>query len=119
MGGWCRNRNPDSAKATYSEFLQQVQSGQVGSAIVMASDSNTDHVSYRLKNGSELQTVVPAGYREVLDAMQENKVNIEIRDANSQWLRILLNATPFLLLLGFWVFMMRRMRSDQANRAAK
>jgi ATP-dependent Zn protease len=41
-------------------------------------------------------------------------VNIEIRDASSQWIRVLANASPFLLLLGFWFFMMNRMKSTHA-----
>src|ERR1700735_4085763 len=75
------HNNPGSMKTTYSEFLQQVQSGQVNSAVIVAANTGTDEVIYRLKNGSELKTVVPSGYREVLDAMEQNKVNIEIRDA--------------------------------------
>jgi cell division protease FtsH len=113
---WAVMRNQhNSANATYSEFLQQVQSGQVNSAIVVATNTGTDRVTYRLKNGSELQTIVPSRYRELLDAMQQNKVKIEIRDASTQWLRVLANSSPFLLLPGFWFYAMRRL----SNRVAK
>jgi cell division protease FtsH len=114
---WAVMRNQhSSANANYSDLLQQVQSGQVSSAIIVAGHTVTDRVTYRLKNGNELQTVVPSRYRELLDTLQQNKVNIEIReDAPSQWLRILANSSPFLLLLGFWFYAMRRL----SNRVAK
>jgi cell division protease FtsH len=100
---------PDAAKTTYSQFLQQVQSGQVNKAIIVADHTGANPVTYSLKDGSQARTVVPSDYRAALEAMQQKMVNIEIRDASSQWIRILVNASPFLVLLGFWVFMMNRM----------
>jgi cell division protease FtsH len=100
---------PNSAKATYSQFLQQVQSGQVSKAIIIADHSGANPVTYNLKDGTEAHTVVPSNYQGVLEALQQKMVNIEIRDASRQWVRMLANASPFLVLLGFWVFMMRRM----------
>ena len=107
---WAVVRNkPNPAKATYSQFLEQVQSGQVNNAVILATRTGTNEITYRLKDGSEARTVVPSDYRNVLEALQQKMVNIEIRDASSQWLQMLLNASPFLVLLGFWFFMMRRM----------
>ena len=87
----------------------------MNSAVIVAANTGTDQVTYRLKNGTELQTVIPAAFHNVLDAMQQNKVDIEIRDASTQWLRVLANSAPFLLLLGFWFYAMRHL----SNRAAK
>jgi cell division protease FtsH len=106
--------NPNSAKATYSQFLQQVESGQVSKAIIVADHSGANPVTYSLKDGSQARTVVPSDYRAALEAMQQKMVNIEIRDASSQWIRVLLNASPFLVLLAFWVFMMNRMSNGRA-----
>ncbi len=99
------------AKATYSQFLQQVQSGQVSSATIVADHTGTNPATYSLKDGSQARSVLPWDYRNALGAMQQKMVNIEIQDASSQWARVLANATPFLLLLGFWVFTMNRMKS--------
>lgn len=105
----------NSPKTTYSQFLQQVQSGQVDNAVVVIAHSGVNRVNYSLKDGSRAATVVPSDYRDVLQTMQQKMVDIEIRDASSAWLRVLANATPFFVLLGFWVFMMRRL----PGRAAK
>jgi len=100
---------PNPAEATYSQFLQQVQSGQVNKAIIVADHTGANPVTYSLKDGSQASTVVPSDYRAALEVMQQKMVNIEIRDASQQWMRILVNAFPFLVLLGFWFFMMRRL----------
>jgi cell division protease FtsH len=106
---------PNTMKATYSQFLQQVESGQVSSAMIVASHTGPSQVNYGLRNGNKVQTVVPSDYRGVLEALQRKMVNIEIRDASSEWLRMLANATPFLVLLGLWFFMMRRLPGRDAK----
>jgi len=111
---WTVIRNPPNpVKATYTQFLQQVQSGEVTSATIVASNSGANQIAYSVKDGRQARTVVPTDYRSVLEAMQEKMVNIEIRDASSQWLGM--NAFPFLALLGFWVFMMSRLPGRDAK----
>ena len=99
-------------KATYSEFLQQVQAGEVSKATIAVAATGANPVTYRLKSGSEWLTIIPKNYQDALAEMQNKLVNIEIRDAQSQRTRFLVNATPFFLLLGFWVVMMIWMRKN-------
>jgi cell division protease FtsH len=102
-------------KATYSEFLQQVQTGQVTKAVIVTGESGPNPITYNLKDGTRESTVLPADYRDVLATLQQKMVNVEIRDAASQWLHMLPNAMPFFILLAFWLFMMRRMRQHGAR----
>jgi cell division protease FtsH len=112
---WAVSQNkPNLTKATYSQFLQQVQAGQVSKATIEAEQTGANPVTYSLKDGGQARSVLPGDYRNALEAMQQKMVNIEIRDASSQWIRVLANASPFLLLLGFWFFMMNRMKSTHA-----
>jgi ATP-dependent Zn protease len=99
-------------KATYSEFLRQIQAGEVSKATIAVAETGANPVTYRLKSGSEWLTIIPRNYQDALAAMQNKLVNVEIRDAQSQRVRILANASPFLLLLGFWVVMMIWMRKN-------
>jgi cell division protease FtsH len=98
-----------SAKTTYSEFLQQVQSGQVRSATIVAGDEGSSDVTYNLKDGTRVHSVLPSDYRDALEAMRQKTVNVEIENAASQWLRRGANLIPVLLLAAFWFFMMRRL----------
>jgi ATP-dependent Zn protease len=93
---------------TYSEFLERVQTGQIAGVTVMGGNSGAVEALCRLKDGNTVRTVLPRNYRDALIAMQEKLVDIEIRDASSGSLRLLLNATPFFLLVGVWVFLMIR-----------
>src|SRR5579864_9213871 len=97
-------------KATYTEFLQQVQGGEVSRATIAVAETGANPVTYRLKSGSEWLTIVPRNYQDALAAMQNKLVNIEIRNAQSPRTRFLVNSTPFFLLLGIWVVMMIWMR---------
>lgn len=95
-------------KLTYSQFLGQVRAGQVASVIVIASNSGAAQASCRFKDGNTVRTVLPSDYRDAMMAMQDKLVNIEIQDSSSGPLRFLINATPFFLLLGVWIFFMLR-----------
>ena len=93
---------------SYSRFLEEVQAGQVASVILIGSNSGAVQATCRLKEGVSARTVLPSDYRDALAAMLDQRVNVEIRDSSSDPLRLLMNATPFLLLLGVWVFLMIR-----------
>ncbi len=98
-------------RTTYSEFLQQVQAGDVAKATIGVAEAGANPVTYSLKSGARMQTIVPRDYKDALAAMQTKLVNVEIRDASWQRWSTLANATPFLLLLGFWAFMVRQLKN--------
>jgi ATP-dependent Zn protease len=93
---------------TYSQFLEQVHSGQVASVIVIGSNSGAVEATCRLKDGKTVRTVLPSDYRDALVAMQNKLVSIEIRDSFSGPFPLLIKATPFLLVLGIWIYLMIR-----------
>jgi ATP-dependent Zn protease len=97
-------------RMTYSEFLRQVQSGEVAKATISVAQTGANPVMYILKNGARMQTIVPRDYNDALATMQSKLVNIEIRDSASQRWLALENSIPFFLLLGFWFFMMWQLK---------
>ena len=96
-------------KATYSQFLAQVQSGEVLKATISNAHAGANPVDYSLKDGTRLESVLPSDYNSALDAMQQKLVNIEIIDG-PQWPRFIAKSAPFLILLGFWFFVYGRMK---------
>jgi ATP-dependent Zn protease len=109
---WVVVRNtPNQPKATYTQFLEQVQTGAVKSAVILAARAGANQVTYSLMDGGERRTMVPLDYGQTLALMQEKMVNIEIRDASFEGLSVLANSAPFLVLLGFWFFMLGRLKS--------
>lgn len=93
---------------TYSQFLEQVRAGQVASVIVIGSNSGAIRATCRLKDGNTVRTVLPSDYRDAMVEMQDKVVNVEIRQSSSGPLQLFINATPFLLLLGVWIFLLIR-----------
>ena len=102
--------------ATYSQFLREVEQGKVDTVTIAPGNSGANPAMYRTKDGNTARTVLPSDYRDAIAAMQESSVNIEIKDTSTGPLRLLANAIPFLILLGFWLFMMGKLRSG--NRTA-
>lgn len=109
---WMARDSADrSPKATYSKFLQQVRQGNVSTVTITPGDSGANPATYRAKDGNPGRTVMPSDYRDAIAAMEAGSVDIEIKESSTALFRPLLNAIPFLFLLGFWLFMMGKLRS--------
>lgn len=106
-----RQQHGRTNPTTYTRFLQQIDSGEVSRATIAASHSGADRVTYQLKNGGRADTIVPSDDRNLLDALKQKMVDVEIQDGSTQLPRVLVNSSPFLLLLAFWFFAMSRMQS--------
>ena len=93
----------------YSEFYKEVKAGNVESVTI----SNGNQVTGILKgSGDTLRTVLPYDYPGIIDVLQDSGVVIEVRESSTPtWLSFLINASPFILLFGFWIFMMRQMQA--------
>src|SRR5258708_7082932 len=91
-------RQPSLNTLTYSRFLESVRTGQVAAVVVLGSNTGAIEAVCTLKNGNDARTILPADYRDAMTAMQDQRVDIEIRDSSSGSLRLFANATPFLLL---------------------
>jgi cell division protease FtsH len=99
---------PKPAQLTYSDFYEKVKAGQVKSVVV----SNAIEVEGELRSGDPLQTTLPPDYPPIIDAMQEAGVKVTFKaSATPAWLSFLINASPFILLIVFWIFMMRQMQA--------
>ena len=94
---------------SFTEFMTQVEQDNV-SEITLYS-SNEVRGQFR-KDNSRLKTVVPNNYPDLIGILREKGVIITVKESStSSWVAILVNAAPFLLLIGFWIFMMRQMQT--------
>jgi cell division protease FtsH len=93
---------------SFSQFMDAVEAGKVKQVSIAGSEVRG---TYRDEpNG--LRTLVPLNYPDLYKALRDKGVNVEIKDSgSSNWVSILVNAIPFILLLAFWIFMMRQMQS--------
>jgi cell division protease FtsH len=92
----------------FSQFLDKVQQDQVDEVSITGTDVHGVYKNHQLG----FHTYIPANYPELITMLRQKGVQIGYKDANaSNWVGILLNASPFIVLLAFWIFMMRQMQS--------
>jgi cell division protease FtsH len=104
-----RTGNHRSDRAlNFSEFLSDVELGNVREVTI-----NGNEVKGEFMNGqSSFHTIVPSNYPKLFDLLEDKKVQTTISDPSSSgWISILVQSSPFILLIGFWIFMMRQMQS--------
>jgi len=100
-------RGPNEAQLTFSQFMTQVEKGSVRKVTISGHDVKGDY-----NDGSKLVTKVPLNYPDLYKQLRDKNVDVDIREASSgNLVSILINAVPFVLLLAFWIFMMRQMQS--------
>jgi len=94
-------------QVTFSRFLKDVEDTKVESVVITGSEVRG---TYKDKTG--LRTLIPANYPDVYTLLRQKGVDVDIKESNSgNWISLVVNAVPFVLLLAFWVFMMRQMQS--------
>ena len=101
-------KGPKEENISFTQFLDKVKSGEVKEVTIADRDA---HGSYQNPQFG-FHTQVPLNYPAMIDLMRDKNVNVIWKDTSTgNWLTILLNASPFIVLLAFWIFMMRQMQS--------
>jgi cell division protease FtsH len=92
---------------TVSEFLTQAGEGRIKDVVITGNDVRGTYL-----DGSVFHTLIPVNYSQVYDVLREKGIKFDYKEASSgNWINILVNASPIILLLVFWIFMMRQMQS--------
>jgi cell division protease FtsH len=100
-------RGSADAQLTFSQFMTSVEQGKVKKVTISGHD-----VKGQYNDGQGLVTKIPLNYPDLYKGLREKNVDVDIREASSgNLVSILINAIPFVLLLAFWIFMMRQMQS--------
>src|SRR4028118_993213 len=95
------------AQLTFTQFMDKVEQGQVKAVQISG-----NQVKGQYTDNSKLVTMIPMNYPDLYKHLRDKNVDVDIREASSgNLVSILINAIPFVLLLAFWIFMMRQMQS--------
>jgi len=94
---------------SYSEFRMEVQAKNFEKITI----TNRNLASGKLKsNGIQIKTTLPSDYPGIIEEIEESGAEIVVEQSSTPaWLQFLINASPFILLFGFWIFMMRQMQA--------
>ena len=100
---------PGPDTVLFTDFLEKVNSGQVQS-VVMSGNQITGKETGAA--GKEFRTYAPPQYERLGNILQERGVRMEAKpEATSPWTALLYSWAPILLMIGFWIFIMRQMQS--------
>ena len=110
------DRNSASEEYNYSDFMQQVQTGQVSEVTISGRE-----IKGSLKSGQTFMTYSPETDNSALvGELLNSKVKIASKPPEKQSFlaQIFIHWFPFLLLIGVWIFFMRQMQGGGGGRGA-
>ena len=102
-------RDASVEEKDFTTFYQDMTAKKIKSVKIVGEDMEGEDT-----NGKKFKTVVPAdsGYN-LAKELQQNNVQVKLeKSSNSSLMYVFLSSwLPFILLIGFWIFLMRQMQS--------
>lgn len=102
---------PRSPEISYSEFLTQIEVGNVQKVTISKIQVNGQY-----RDGGSFRVTAPASQDGMLKTLHDKNVEIWFKDAPeggpAAWL---LNLAPLILLAALWFFMIRQMKLRQSR----
>jgi cell division protease FtsH len=91
----------------FSEFMQMVDTGQVGTVTLIGNE-----VQGITKTNESFRTYAPPQFEGLGNKLYDKGVAITSKEPSaSPWASLLYSWAPILLMIGFWIFLMRQMQS--------
>lgn len=108
-----KDLNAPSA-VSYSEFVKDVESGQLNQVTIMGND-----LSGVLKSGTAIKTYMPWNDETLLALLLKNNVNVVAKPPEQRGflMSLLINSLPILLLVIIWIFLFRQMSGGKGGGA--
>jgi cell division protease FtsH len=102
-------RDANVEERDFTTFYQDMTAKKIKSVKIAGEEMEGEDV-----NGKKFKTVIPAdaGYN-LAKELQQNAVQVKLeKSSNSSLMYVFLSSwLPFILLIGFWIFLMRQMQS--------
>jgi cell division protease FtsH len=99
----------DKPKTSFSQFLAQIDDGQVKNATLKTKDNT---VNVTLVDGQKYEVGYDPDYgNELINRLQAKDVKFDVEGKKSSgWLSLLTYVLPFLIFIGFWIFLMNQVQ---------
>ncbi|HEX8766478.1 MAG TPA: ATP-dependent metallopeptidase FtsH/Yme1/Tma family protein, partial [Candidatus Acidoferrum sp.] len=100
---------------SYSDFMAKVDAGGIKEATLYLGQNSYELWGRDVRSGRGFRTTV---FKEAspgaIEKLREEGVQVKVKEAHSSdWGLLLLNGLPLLLLVGFCLFLMRRMQGNK------
>jgi cell division protease FtsH len=103
-------RRDSGEKLTYSQLIQETKNGNVSEVTF---SPNRQSITAVLDSGQKVKVNYPSPQSQVAyqKVLEENNVKFDSKGiGTSAWWALLTGFLPFLLLIGFWIFLMNQMQ---------
>ncbi len=106
-----------SQDVVYSQFVQDVENDRIKKVDIA---SNERSISFERADGSAGTTTAPVRDKDLINDLIQHKVEIKQAppDSGISFWSLVLNFLPVLLIIGFWLFMMRQMQGGGGGKGA-
>lgn len=110
--------NKDSGrttKLTYSEFIAKVKDKKIATAFISGNIITGKMVQMEGSREKLYKTSFPVNTPKLVETLEKNEVSIEAEELNrNEWLGIILSWLPFIVLIFFWVAIMKQQSGGKA-----
>ncbi len=91
----------------FSKFIEHLDKGEVAKVTIVG-----NHVNGEMKQGTKFRTYAPPQYEGLGNKLIERNVEVGGDDpAASPWASLIYAWAPLIIMIGFWIFIMRQMQS--------
>jgi len=116
------SKTPQAQTVPYSEFISDIKNEEMQSVIIKMQDTSPSGVIGVLKNGQSIQANTPGDVNLLITLLTDKNITFSVQRSNSTFWSIFWSIVPWVLIIGFWWFIMQRMMQGAgggANQAFK
>src|ERR1700680_3921266 len=98
---------------SYSEFMAEVDRGNVKEVELFLSPTSYEVEGEKREPAEKFRvTIFKESAPDLVKTLRDKQVLINVKEVNrADWVSVLFSAAPVLLLVAFWIFMMRQMQA--------
>ncbi len=100
---------PQIKTIPYSEFVQDIENGQMQSITIKSTDGKSELVLGDLKDGTRVKAYTLSDISDLEKAAKDKKVSFSVSPSSSTFWAIFWNIVPWILIIGVWWFLMQKM----------
>lgn len=103
------SKTPQAQTVPYSEFISDIQNEEMQSVIIKMQDTSPSEVIGVLKNGQSIQANTPGDVNLLITLLTDKNITFSVQRSNSTFWSIFWSIVPWVVIIGFWWFIMQRM----------
>ena len=112
------NGRKNELEIEYTQYREKLLAGDIGKAVIIGKTFHGEFITPQVidtKLGSveditKFRLTLPFVDREVTEQWDQAGLDYSFKEKSVDWTGYLLNMFPWILLIGFWIFMLRRMQ---------